>query len=404
HNGIDYKTGAGMPIYAAAAGTVVYKYYNTNPSAGTVDSGLYIDHDNGYRTAYWHMDPIEVEYGQTVKAGDLIGYSGNIGQSSGAHLHFGLRMVNGNKAVDPFGWWSTTVTDTWGGSDWMWEGDSIADMGEAQTQLFYRSYWYKVDSGYNGSSFWTYEVSTSGSSTNWAVWGTYIETAGQYRVYAYWPSDSTNTTNAKYKIFHSGGVTTVSVNQATNGDKFVLLGTYNFGIGSAAVIMNDYTGGSGGKVRFDAVKWEPINAPTSTPTRTPTVTATAKPTATSTASGAKLTNIAVGKPASQSSVYRDSTTSGIPVLAVDGNTNGDYFSGSVTHTKDEANPWWQVDLGAVQSIEKINLWNRTSCCSERLSNFYVFVKHPIYIHINQPNPGATRRRCLLLCGGRAGKH
>ena len=81
HNGIDYKTGAGMPIYAAAAGTVVYKYYNTDESAGTVDSGLYIDHANGFRTAYWHMDPIVVEYGQTVKAGDLVGYSGNIGKS-----------------------------------------------------------------------------------------------------------------------------------------------------------------------------------------------------------------------------------------------------------------------------------------------------------------------------------
>ncbi|MCJ7622720.1 MAG: M23 family metallopeptidase [Anaerolineaceae bacterium] len=139
HNGIDYKTGAGMPMRAAADGTVVYKYFNTNSSEGRVDSGLYIDHGNGYRTAYWHMDPILVSYGETVQAGQIIGLSGNIGMSSGPHLHFGLRIVDGNKPVDPFGWWNTTKYDHWGDSQWMWKSDLIADNREAQAQLFYNS-------------------------------------------------------------------------------------------------------------------------------------------------------------------------------------------------------------------------------------------------------------------------
>jgi mono/diheme cytochrome c family protein len=47
-------------------------------------------------------------------------------------------------------------------------------------------------------------------------------------------------------------------------------------------------------------------------------------------------------------------------LAIDGNTSGDYAGGkSVTHTATEANPWWELDLGAVGSIEKLVIWNRT---------------------------------------------
>ncbi len=60
--------------------------------------------------------------------------------------------------------------------------------------------------------------------------------------------------------------------------------------------------------------------------------------------------------------------------AVDGNTNGQFSEGSVTHTADnESNPWWQTDLGASFNISEIKLWNRTDCCGSRLSNFHVFV-------------------------------
>ncbi len=80
------------------------------------------------------------------------------------------------------------------------------------------------------------------------------------------------------------------------------------------------------------------------------------------------TNLASGKPATQSS-----TNSGTPQLAVDGNTDGNYFNGSVTHTLLDAQAWWQVDLGSVSSISDVRVWNRTDCCSDRLSNFYVLV-------------------------------
>ncbi|MFL6257379.1 MAG: discoidin domain-containing protein, partial [Pyrinomonadaceae bacterium] len=84
-------------------------------------------------------------------------------------------------------------------------------------------------------------------------------------------------------------------------------------------------------------------------------------------------NLAQGKTTSQSSTYTGTSPNGDSWRAVDGNTNGAYFSGSVTHTNIETNPWWQVDLGAVQSLGNLDLWNRTDCCADRLSNFYVFV-------------------------------
>ena len=80
-------------------------------------------------------------------------------------------------------------------------------------------------------------------------------------------------------------------------------------------------------------------------------------------------NLALGKAATQSSTYLNNAAS----RAVDGNTNGNLDSGSTTYTNDEANAWWQVDLGASYAISTVVLWNRTDCCANRLSNFYVFV-------------------------------
>jgi hypothetical protein len=80
-------------------------------------------------------------------------------------------------------------------------------------------------------------------------------------------------------------------------------------------------------------------------------------------------NVALGKTTTQSSTG----FGGVSARAVDGNTNGNWAVNSVTHTDSSANAWWQVDLGAVQQIVQIKVWNRTDCCGERLSNFYVLV-------------------------------
>jgi hypothetical protein len=64
---------------------------------------------------------------------------------------------------------------------------------------------------------------------------------------------------------------------------------------------------------------------------------------------------------------------GAPSRGIDGNPTGHWPLGSVTHTQNENQPWWEVDLGAMQPIDRLSLWNRTDCCNSRLTNFRVSV-------------------------------
>ncbi|MEL6925859.1 MAG: discoidin domain-containing protein, partial [Bacteroidota bacterium] len=82
-----------------------------------------------------------------------------------------------------------------------------------------------------------------------------------------------------------------------------------------------------------------------------------------------VSNFALNKPTQQSSVVFGAVSS----RAVDGNTNGAFLDGSVIATDNETNPWWEVDLGEVISIETINIWNRTDNRRDRLSNYYVLI-------------------------------
>lgn len=84
-------------------------------------------------------------------------------------------------------------------------------------------------------------------------------------------------------------------------------------------------------------------------------------------------NLALGKTATQSSTFVDSGVTFSPSRAVDGNTDGSLWNGSSSATNNEYRPWWQVDLGSVQPIQSIQLWRRTDCCYDELTNFYVFV-------------------------------
>lgn len=88
-------------------------------------------------------------------------------------------------------------------------------------------------------------------------------------------------------------------------------------------------------------------------------------------------NLATGKPASQSTTLYTTAAA-----AVDGNTNGNFGAASTTHTENTFQPWWQVDLGASQTLDNIRLWNRTDCCGDRLSNFYVLVSDQPFVSTN----------------------
>ncbi|GAA3510893.1 hypothetical protein GCM10022393_25680 [Aquimarina addita] len=80
-------------------------------------------------------------------------------------------------------------------------------------------------------------------------------------------------------------------------------------------------------------------------------------------------NLALYGVATQSSLDYDGAAS----RAIDGNTSGIWNQESVTHTANEANPWWQVDLSTTKYIGDITIFNRTDCCTTRLSDFTVSV-------------------------------
>jgi murein DD-endopeptidase MepM/ murein hydrolase activator NlpD len=97
HTGMDISAGWGVPIRAAGAGRVIQSGYN-----GGYGNSITIDHGNTLSTLYGHCSSLAVSQGQFVKKGQLIGYVGSTGASTGPHLHFEV-MVNGIQ-VDPSGY------------------------------------------------------------------------------------------------------------------------------------------------------------------------------------------------------------------------------------------------------------------------------------------------------------
>ena len=95
HPGLDFSAPQGTPIYATADGVV--------RTAGNLGNGygnhVVISHGYSYSTLYGHMYRIKTKKGQRVKRGEIIGYVGNSGKSTGAHLHY--EVIKGKKHLDP---------------------------------------------------------------------------------------------------------------------------------------------------------------------------------------------------------------------------------------------------------------------------------------------------------------
>ena len=86
HNGIDMAAPQGTPIYATRDGKVTKVAYQ----AGGAGNYVSINHLDGFSSIYMHMTHYVVKKDQTVSAGQIIGYVGSTGISTGAHLHFGI--------------------------------------------------------------------------------------------------------------------------------------------------------------------------------------------------------------------------------------------------------------------------------------------------------------------------
>jgi len=97
HTGLDYSAAAGAPVLATAAGTVVLA-----EPLQVRGKAVILDHGLGVFTGFWHLSVIEVSVGQVVGPGEVIGRVGNTGLSTGAHLHWEMRVQG--VPVNPLQW------------------------------------------------------------------------------------------------------------------------------------------------------------------------------------------------------------------------------------------------------------------------------------------------------------
>jgi murein DD-endopeptidase MepM/ murein hydrolase activator NlpD len=104
HEGMDFTAPVGTEIHATGDGTVE----KVEPYGRGYGNNIIINHGYGYKSVYAHMSKFSVREGQKVKRGDLIGFVGNTGTSTGPHLHYEVRK-NGNP-VNPINFYYNDLT------------------------------------------------------------------------------------------------------------------------------------------------------------------------------------------------------------------------------------------------------------------------------------------------------
>lgn len=105
HHGMDFTGPEGSDIFATGDGVVItagYSFYGYG-------NRIIIDHGYGYKTVYAHLKDINVDVGDKVKRGDVIGTLGNTGRSTGAHLHYEVRHYN--NPVNPINFYFNDMSD-----------------------------------------------------------------------------------------------------------------------------------------------------------------------------------------------------------------------------------------------------------------------------------------------------
>ncbi|XP_019635213.1 PREDICTED: uncharacterized protein LOC109478195 [Branchiostoma belcheri] len=116
-------------------------------------------------------------------------------------------------------------------------------------------------------------------------------------------------------------------------------------------------------------------------------------------------NLASGRPTHQSSTGHE----GDPARAVDGNRSPHWAHNSCTHTNEENDPWWYVDLGHYVTVDHVTIVNRRDCCSERITPFDVHVGYSTDVASN-PRCGGhhhfppTETEHAVNCGGLRGRY
>ena len=124
HSGIDLRAPMRTPVYATADGIAEWAAYHKTSGHGNL---IILSHNFGFNTYYGHLDSISIKAGEFVKKGDLIGYSGNTGMSSGPHLHYEVRHIHRRLSPLPFMQWSLDSYDTLFEKETRVQWDSLAE-------------------------------------------------------------------------------------------------------------------------------------------------------------------------------------------------------------------------------------------------------------------------------------
>ncbi len=282
HDGWDYAAAPPDEALAAADGTVVF--------AGVADDNcdtlaVIIDHGSDVRTLYWHLSALNVDMGQTVKAGDVIGVIGESGCAKGPHLHFGVHYAG--VSIDPYGWCGQGA-DPWQShpagaqSYWMWAdapspcgpvaaGDVLIDSSDSQHFRLSGLPTQSTPSGVGGSALYvagqrgvdllrTWRARPIGAVAT-AEWHVDDLRPGRYRLMVYVPyalSGLLDSDTIAYQIVHHDGVSEVRVNLQDVANEWVDLGTYTFDAHAQVLLpLRDAIGGRG--IWADAILWHALD-------------------------------------------------------------------------------------------------------------------------------------------------
>lgn len=285
HDGWDYAAAPPDMAIAAAAGLVVFA---GNADDGCATRAVVVDHENGYRTLYWHLARIDVEIGQRVQAGDALGMIGESGCALGPHLHFGTQYLG--RSTDPYGWcgagadpWQAHASGT--RSRWLW-ADRPTPCGttptgavvvDTQSAGFTRSpgEWQEAPAGYGGGALFSASIRGTSEREPWrlrslseptvAVWQAKLPTSGRYRVLAYIPyalSGLEDPRTTAYRVRHTQGEAEVVINARTYANDWADLGTYEFSAAQpATVVLSNQAEENRLSVWADAIMWIPADGP-----------------------------------------------------------------------------------------------------------------------------------------------
>jgi hypothetical protein len=129
HAGYDYALNFGTPILAAAGGITSYEW------SDSLGHTILIDHQNGYRTLYGHLQETGlIKETLEVVTGDILGYVGVTGITTGPHLHFSVEKENPTNKTDPYGWQSDDTEDPW--ANYVWNDSQGTHTGTTSKYLW----------------------------------------------------------------------------------------------------------------------------------------------------------------------------------------------------------------------------------------------------------------------------